>query len=70
MAQLDTLDLVVLVALLLGTIAYFTRGTYCGATKDPYAGAMANKTAQAVGGNRDIIKKMEEKDFHLILIHC
>lgn len=35
MAQLDTLDLVVLVALLVGSVAYFTKGTYWAVPKEP-----------------------------------
>jgi NADPH-ferrihemoprotein reductase len=47
MAQLDTLDIIVLAVLLLGTVAYFTKGTYWGIVKEylrqikdiPYLGA-------------------------------
>ena len=42
MAQLDTLDIIVLGVLLLGTVAYFTKGTYWGVVKDPYANSYAN----------------------------
>ncbi|KAH0566336.1 hypothetical protein GP486_000272 [Trichoglossum hirsutum] len=61
MAQLDTLDIVVLVALLLGTVAYFTKGSLWGIPKDPYAGsyAMANGANRA-GRTRNILEKMDE----------
>lgn len=35
MAQLDTLDLVVLVALLVGSVAYLTKGAYWAVSKGP-----------------------------------
>lgn len=45
MAQVDTLDIVVLVLLLVGSIAYFTKGTYWGVPKDPYASSTMNGSA-------------------------
>lgn len=61
MAQLDTLDIVVLAALLIGTVAYFTKGTYWAVSGDPYGSATsgANGAAKA-GKSRNIIEKMEE----------
>ncbi|KAB8416431.1 hypothetical protein FH972_024950 [Carpinus fangiana] len=61
MAQLDTLDIIVLVALLLGTIAYFTKGTYWAVPKDPYANSYANANGGAKDGQgRNIVEKMDE----------
>jgi len=60
MAQLDVLDIIVLGALLLGTVAYFTKGTYWAIPKDPYAGSLANGAAAKAGKSRNIIEKMDE----------
>lgn len=70
MAQLDTLDLIVLVALLVGSVAYFTKGTYWAVPKDPYANAYggANGAAKAPGA-RDIIQKMEETGKNCVIFY-
>ena len=70
MAQLDTLDLVVLVALLVGTVAYFTKGTYWAVAKDPYAstGPAMNGGAKA-GKTRDIIEKMDETGKNCVIFY-
>ncbi|KAK4574834.1 hypothetical protein LTR86_001676 [Recurvomyces mirabilis] len=68
MAQLDTLDIVVLVALLLGTIAYFTKGTYWAVQKDPYATTLANGHAKA-GKSRNIIEKMDESAKNCVIFY-
>jgi NADPH-ferrihemoprotein reductase len=49
MAQVDSLDIIVLLLLLLGSIAYFTKGTYWGIPKDPYASSYANGSASKAG---------------------
>jgi NADPH-ferrihemoprotein reductase len=59
MAQLDTLDIVVLAILLFGTVAYFTKGTYWGLTKDPYATTYANANGNKPAKTRNIVEKME-----------
>lgn len=61
MAQVDSLDVIVLAVLLAGSVAYFTKGTYWAVAKDPYAGsyALANRGAKA-SKSRNIIEKMEE----------
>lgn len=69
MAQLDTLDIVVLAALLLGTLAYFTKGTYWGVAKDPYAGSLANGAASKAGKSRDIIEKMDESGKNCVIFY-
>ena len=69
MAQLDTLDLVVLVILLAGTVAYFTKGTYWGVPKDPYAGSYANGNASKAGKSRNILEKMEESAKNCVIFY-
>ena len=61
MAQLDTLDILVLVLLLLGTVAYFTKGTYWAVANDHNGNSLshANGLKQS-GKSRNILEKMEE----------
>lgn len=68
MAALDTLDIIVLAVLLLGTIAYFTKGTYWAVQKDPYATSQANGQARA-GKTRDILKKMDESGKNCVIFY-
>lgn len=68
MAQLDTLDIIVLVALLLGTVAYFTKGTYWAVQKDPYASSAVNGQAKA-GQSRDILEKMESSGKNCVVFY-
>ncbi|KAL8928898.1 MAG: hypothetical protein Q9172_000736 [Xanthocarpia lactea] len=60
MVQLDTLDLIVLVALVVGTAAYLTKGTYWGIPKDPYAASFANANGAKAGKTRNILEKLDE----------
>ncbi|KAI7617220.1 NADPH--cytochrome P450, partial [Hortaea werneckii] len=69
MAQLDTLDIVVLVALLVGTVAYFTKGTYWAVQKDPYASAFANGSAAKAGKSRNILEKMDETGKNCVVFY-
>lgn len=70
MAQLDTLDIVVLAALLLGTVAYFTKGTYWGVTVDPYGSSLAGANGAAKAGkSRNIIEKMGESDKNCVVFY-
>ena len=69
MAQLDTLDIVVLIGLLLGTIAYFTKGTYWAVQKDPYATSFANGSASKAGKSRDILEKMDESGKNCVVFY-
>ena len=66
MAQLDTLDIVVLTVLLLSTAAYFTKGTYWAIPKDPYASYALANGAKA-GRSRNIIEKMDETDKNCVV---
>ncbi|OJJ44983.1 hypothetical protein ASPZODRAFT_70355 [Penicilliopsis zonata CBS 506.65] len=60
MGQLDTLDLVVLAVLLVGSVAYFTKGSYWAVAKDPYASSTtAVNGAAKAAATRDILEKME-----------
>lgn len=69
MAQLDTLDLIVLVILLAGTAAYFTKGTYWGIPKDPYAGAYSLANGAKAGKTRNILEKMEESEKNCVVFY-
>ncbi|KAF2199894.1 hypothetical protein GQ43DRAFT_375183 [Delitschia confertaspora ATCC 74209] len=70
MAQLDTLDIVVLAALLLGTVAYFTKGTYWAVYTDPYGSSLANSNGSTKAGkSRNIIEKMEESDKNCVVFY-
>lgn len=69
MAQLDTLDLVVLVALLVGSVAYFTKGSYWAVPKDPYASSAAPNGAAKSGKTRDIVEKMEETNKNCVIFY-
>ncbi|KAJ9501395.1 hypothetical protein LTR99_004556 [Exophiala xenobiotica] len=68
MAQVDTLDIIVLVVLLLGSIAYFTKGTYWGVPKDPYATSAMNGSA-AKKGSRNIVEKMDELNKNCVIFY-
>ncbi|EHY53060.1 hypothetical protein HRR83_006098 [Exophiala dermatitidis] len=68
MAQVDTLDIIVLVVLLLGSIAYFTKGTYWGVAKDPYATSALNGSASKKG-SRNIVEKMEELGKNCVIFY-
>jgi NADPH-ferrihemoprotein reductase len=69
MAQLDTLDLIVLAVLLLGTVAYFTKGTYWGKANDPYATSYANANGNKPAKTRNIIEKMEESNKNCVVFY-
>lgn len=68
MAQLDTLDIIVLAAILVGSLAYFTKGTYWGIAKDPYATSYS-ASSQKAGKTRDFVKKMEESKKNCIIFY-
>lgn len=70
MAQLDTLDIVVLAALLLGTVAYFTKGTYWAVQTDPYGSSLAGANGAAKAGkSRNIIEKLDESDKNCVVFY-
>ncbi|KAL2010971.1 hypothetical protein VTN00DRAFT_3689 [Thermoascus crustaceus] len=69
MAQVDTLDLIVLVAILVGSIAYFTKGTYWGIQKDPYATSNGTANGAKAGKTRDILEKLEETGKNCVIFY-
>nr|UWK20395.1 cytochrome P450 reductase [Trichoderma albolutescens] len=70
MAELDTLDILVLGAILLGTLAYFTKGTLWAKQKDPYANpAYLNGNAAKAGKTRNFVEKMEESGKNCIIFY-
>lgn len=69
MAQLDTLDILVLAILILGTAAYFTKGTYWGVVKDPYASSYSNANGIKAGKTRNIVEKMEESNKNCVIFY-
>lgn len=69
MAQLDTLDVIVLSVILVGTVAYFTKGKLWGITKDPYANTFANVNGNKAGKTRNIIEKMEESGKNCVIFY-
>jgi NADPH-ferrihemoprotein reductase len=69
-SQLDTLDIIVLLLLLVGTLAYFTKGTYWAITKDPYAHSLAHANGiKASGRTRNFIEKMDETGKNCIIFY-
>lgn len=69
MAEIDTLDLIVLIVLLVGSIAYLTKGTYWGVQKDPYASSYAAANGAKAGKTRNIIQKMEETGKNCVIFY-
>ncbi|KAL0256365.1 hypothetical protein SLS55_008759 [Diplodia seriata] len=69
MAQLDTLDIVVLAVILVGTVAYFTKGTYWAKPTDPYANSLAHANGAKAGKSRNIIEKMDETGKNCVVFY-
>jgi NADPH-ferrihemoprotein reductase len=69
MAELDTLDVIVLGIILLGTAAYFSKGKLWGITKDPYASSLANANGPKAGKTRNIVEKLEESGKNCIIFY-
>src|ERR1700679_1889751 len=70
MAQLDTLDIIVLAALLLGTVAYFTKGTYWAVYGDPYGNSLAQTNGAAKSGkSRNVIEKLEQSGKNCVVFY-
>ena len=69
MAELDTLDVIVLGVIFLGTIAYFTKGKLWGVTKDPYANGFAAGGAAKPGRTRNIVEAMEESGKNCVVFY-
>jgi NADPH-ferrihemoprotein reductase len=69
MAEIDTLDAVVLSALAVGTVAYFTKGKYWAVAKDPFGGAATSNGAGKGGKTRSIIQKMEDMGKNCVIFY-
>jgi NADPH-ferrihemoprotein reductase len=69
MAQLDTLDIIVLAVILLGSVAYFTKGTYWGIAKDPYASTYSAGNGNKAGKTRNIVEKMDETGKNCVIFY-
>ncbi|KAF2432634.1 hypothetical protein EJ08DRAFT_630445 [Tothia fuscella] len=70
MAQLDTLDIIVLVLLCIGTIAYFTKGTYWAVANDPYGNSLAHQNGGLKSTkSRNILEKMEETGKNAVIFY-
>ncbi|KAJ4300316.1 hypothetical protein N0V88_002989 [Collariella sp. IMI 366227] len=69
MAELDTLDIIVLVAALLGTVAYLTKGKYWAVAKDPYASSFSGLNGAKAGKTRNIVEKMEESGKNCVVFY-
>lgn len=67
MAELDTLDVIVLSAIFVGTVAYFTKGKYWSVAQDPYANAFSS--GAKAGQSRSILEKMEEMGKNCIILY-
>ena len=55
--------------MLLGTIAYFTKGTYWAVQKDPYASTFANGSAGKAGKSRNILEKLDETGKNCVVFY-
>jgi NADPH-ferrihemoprotein reductase len=69
MAQFDTLDIVVLSAIFLATVAWFTKGKYWGITRDPYATSYAAANGNKAAKTRNIVEKMEESNKNCVVFY-
>ncbi|PHH65827.1 hypothetical protein CDD81_1196 [Ophiocordyceps australis] len=69
MADLDAFDLAVLALVLVGTLAWFTKGKYWAVPKDPYASAFANANGAQTGRSRNIVEKMKDSGKNCIILY-
>ncbi|KAK2744826.1 NADPH-cytochrome P450 reductase [Myotisia sp. PD_48] len=69
MAQVDTLDMIVLVVIFAGSVAYFTKGKLWGVVKDPYAASYATTGGAKAGQTRNIIEKMDESGKNCVIFY-
>ncbi|KAK9381984.1 uncharacterized protein V2V93DRAFT_366121 [Kockiozyma suomiensis] len=69
MAQLDTLDIVILSAVLFGTVAFFSKGTLWGKKVPAFAGASANAAPSSGSNDRSIVKKLESSDRQVVVFY-
>ncbi|CAK7567043.1 MAG: hypothetical protein SEPTF4163_005001 [Sporothrix epigloea] len=69
MAKLDTLDIIVLSVILLGTVAYFTKGKLWGVSKNPYGDPLQNTSSGKGGASRNIAETLEESNKNCIIFY-
>ncbi|KHJ31775.1 putative nadph-cytochrome p450 reductase [Erysiphe necator] len=70
MAKLDAVDIIVLIILLAGSIAYFTKGIYWAVPKDPYAlNSGSNDIHRKSRKTRDIVEKMAETGKNCVIFY-
>ena len=67
--SLDTLDIIVLAALLLGSVAYMTKGKYWSVAKDPYANNFAGANGHRAAKTRNILEKMDESGKNCVVFY-
>ncbi len=69
MAELDSLDMLVLLSIFVGTLVYFTKGKLWGVTKDPYASSFAAAKEAKAGKTRNILTKLNESGKNCIILY-
>lgn len=69
MAQLDILDVAVLVVLLMGSVAYFTKGSYWAVPKNTSTSSLATNGAAKPGKTRNIVEKMNETGKNSVIFY-
>jgi len=67
--SLDTLDVIVLTALLLGTLAYMTKGKFWGVAKDPYATSFTGANGHKAAKTRNILEKLQESSKNCVVFY-
>lgn len=68
--SLDTLDIVVLAVICLGTVAYFTKGRFWAVTKDPYAASFGGANGlHKAPKTRNILEKMDESGKNCVVFY-
>ncbi|OCK73000.1 flavo protein [Lepidopterella palustris CBS 459.81] len=70
MAQLEALGIVVLAAVLVGTVAYFTKGVYWAVPGDPKGNTLAQSNGAAKPGkSRNFIEKMRQSEKNCVVFY-
>lgn len=70
MASSDILDIIVLLLLSLGSVAYFTKGAYWGGgPKGTYECPVMNDSPAPKTGSRDILQKLEETGKNCVIFY-
>jgi hypothetical protein len=69
MAQLDTLDVIILAILSLGTVVYLTRGSFRGTKKDLYVNRYISTNNNKPAKTRNIIEKIVESNKRCVVFY-